>query len=191
MRPLVVGDYTYISFFSTSDISYQMCYCCQKLEYLGNLVILWGRVHGRPCEAEFLGGCGRPCSSDWLRHISQPIRGARPPTASQIRPPIGSASHNLSCDLSEPIRDSKSVRPICEAVGGRVRPNLGGRGSPSTASQITWLSSERPWESEHGLTDLRVRSVRPWEANLWGRERPCSDSHGLTDRPLTSASQIR
>ena len=72
-----------------------------------------GRVRERPCspligsdrshdklwEAEGmggrvrpnLGGRGRPCSSDWLRDISQPIRGARPPTASQIRP--HTASH--------------------------------------------------------------------------------------------------
>ena len=35
--------------------------------------------------------------------------------------------------------------------------------------------SVRPiWES-----DLRVRSVRPWEADLWGRIRPPTASHGL------------
>ena len=59
------------------------------------------------CEAEVL--------PDWLRLICQRVpanQGAPRPhrSASQIglpRPPITSASHNLSCDLSEPMRESE------------------------------------------------------------------------------------
>ena len=46
---------------------------------------------------------------------------------------------------------SQIGRPICEA-------NLWGRGSP--------ICSERPCSDSHSLTDLRVRSVRPWESEV-------------------------
>ena len=123
--------------FSTSDRIYQMCYCCRKLEISLFSVYFW----------EAVGGRGRPCSPDWLRQISKPMRSTAshglPLSASHglPRPPIASASHNLSCDLSEPMREFKSVRPICEAVGGHGR--------------LWEAESGRPWEAESG---------RPWEA---------------------------
>ena len=100
--------------------------------------------------------------SDRSDQITEPIRGARPPTASHFRPPTAShglslsashglprpltfglprppialASHNLSCDLSEPIRGARPLThtasqildsQICEAVG--VRSDSSGRGN--------------------------------------------------------------
>ena len=45
-----IGDRDIAWLFSTSDRTfYQMCYCCRKLDFQGNL---WGRV--RPCEAVLL-----------------------------------------------------------------------------------------------------------------------------------------
>ena len=71
------------------------------------------------------------------------------------------ASHglsNLSCDLSEPIRESKSVRPICEA---------------------DWPLTHTGRESDPRgyLTDFTAKRI----ASPGVRERPI----GLTDRPLT------
>ena len=72
----------------------------------------------------FMGGRGRPCSPDWLRQISKPIRGARPPTkvGGQGRP--NSASHIFSCDLSEPIRASHGLplRPPTASHSLPLRP---------------------------------------------------------------------
>ena len=56
-----------------------------EAECLGGRILEAVGGRGRPWEA--VGGRGRPRSPDWLRQISKPMRGARPPTASQIRPP--------------------------------------------------------------------------------------------------------
>ena len=69
----------------------------------------------RPNFWEAVGGRA-PLIGSHISHSQSGEHGLpRPPKFGLTWPPIGSASHNLSCDLSEPIRDSKSVRPICEA----------------------------------------------------------------------------
>ena len=122
---------------STSDISYQMCYCCRKLDFETFSGKLWGRV--RPWEAVW--GRERPCSSHWLRQIWSDHRAnqgstashglSRPLTASQIRP------HTASHGLSSP-RPHRICHVICLSQSG-----------------------------EHGLSRTRpLRSVRPWESEM-------------------------
>ena len=105
------------------------------------------------------------------------MRGARPHTASQIRPHTASASHNLSCDLSEPIRREHGL--------SRTRP----------------LKSVRPWESDRTLAGeamrLAVKSVRrPRDGQhrpvcVRGRSASHTASHfGLSDRPLTHTGRL-
>ena len=112
---------------------YQMCYCCRKLEKLHFQWIsvrLWEAVWGR---APLIGSL--ICLSQSGEHgLTRPHRSASQIWESKIRPHTHTASQLLSCDLSEPIRGAR----------------------PHTAS--------------HGLTEIRTpRSVRPWEADLWGR----------------------
>ena len=88
---------------------------------------IWEAVRGRV----------RPWGSHWLRDLPEPIRGARPLTASH-------GLSLLSCDLSEPIRGA--------------RPHTASHGLPNSASQTYKIHRI---SNAHGLTDLRVRSVRP------------------------------
>ena len=158
--------------FSTSDISYQMCYCCRKLDF--------ETFSGEICEAVW--GRGRPGSSHWLRDLPEPIRGARPHTASQIslkmsqiRPPT--ASHGLP--LPRP-------PTICHVI------SLSQSGSTASHESPIWDSaSQTPGEAMR----LAVKSVRRARGSYCLArspisERPCSDSHGLTDRPHRFESPI-
>ena len=157
-------------------------------------------ISGRPCEAVW--GHGRPGSSHWLRDLPEPIRGARPHTASQIRP--HTASHRLGLtqfvmwsvwanqrgpiwEAEFSLTDSRQCSPILGAVwlisrlNALLRPesDLWGRSDSQIceavgvrARPLTRKSCDLS-ESPIGLTDLRVRSA----------------SHGLT-RPHRFESLI-
>ena len=181
-------------FFSTSDRIYQMCYCCRKLDFEEI-------SDSQMCEADLRGRFVRPWGLDWLSYLCQrvldlwePIRGARPHTASQIglsdrphtsgspkfpqnRPLILSASQNFSCDLSEPIRGARplthTASQICEAVG--VRSPIGLSRTPGDAVILgpVWLISRlnalpHTVESDRPLTHSG-RCSPIGLSNLWGR----------------------
>ena len=155
---------------------------------------------------EAVGGRGRPWGSDWLRKIwdsltqlPRSIWANQSPTASQGLP-------NLSCDLSEPIREHGLPRK-CDLRG---RSDSTGQCSPILGA--VWLISRlnallRP-ESVGGRSDSQIceadrtlKSVRPiglsdhmtlcWEAVL-GLPRPhrFESPIGLIDLRVRSASQI-
>ena len=142
---------------------------------------------------------------DWLREIRSHQRAnqgstalPRPPTFGLPRPPIASASHILSCDLSKPIR---GARPPMASHGlstfrGADRP-LTHTGQCCPILGAVWLISRlnallHPLESNdsHGLSlrtltashtashfGLSVRGGRPWEAEVGGCGRPSTASH--------------
>ena len=88
------------------------------------------------CEA--VGGRVRPCSPDWLSDLSEPIRGARPHTA----------SHGLT-NFPENVSNSAS----------HGLPSA----RPHTICHVICLSQS----GEHGLSRTRpLRSVRPWESEV-------------------------
>ena len=102
--------------FSTSDFLNQMCYCCQKLDFQVKFA-----QFGRPWEAVL------PWLALWSDLICVIQLGS---TAShglpEIRPPTHTASHILSCDLSEPIYQMCHKSLIsCFLVGGRSRDTVG------------------------------------------------------------------
>ena len=166
-----------------------------------------GRVLGRPNFWEAVGGRGRPCSligSLIWSDLCYPIRGARPPTAShfrtlkhtashglpEIRPPKHTASHILSCDLSEPIREhslprKSDLRGRSDSTG---RSNAFSREISQTRPRITLPCPEsdrppiglslRPLTTKSYDLSVRVRGGRPWESMVGGRGRPI----GLSDR---------
>ena len=169
---------------------YQMCYCYRKLE---KLVILWENVGGRVLGRPNLGGRGRPweaalpslAQTDHIRSENQSGEHGLP------RPPKHTASHIFSCDLSEPIRESKFGLPLL-ASHAHWSPILG------AVWLISWLNKllcpvesdrvhERPIElrarqcnPQARLTDFmakriaspgRVESDRLWEAKF-GLPRP-------------------
>ena len=140
-----------------------MCYCCWKLE---KLVIFIEFVGGRGRPWEALGGRGTLIGWDSLTDLSEPIRGARPPTFGLPRPPIASASHNLSCDLSEPIRASLRLPtfslPLLASHAHRAsQSDPRGRLTDFTAKRIA-------------LIGVRERPIR-----LWARQ--CDPRAHLTD----------
>ena len=162
---------------------YQMCYCCRKLDFFTDRPLRLGGRSVRPNLDSLIG-------SDRSVRESQPIRGARPPmglpilalgvriwaVGGRIRPSMASASHILSCDLSEPMRESKSVRPICEAdLWGSWESEVRGadRLYRCEAMRLAVKSVGRPWGS-----DCIARCA--WEAD---QPRPPTASHlGLSDR---------
>ena len=183
-----------------------MCYCCRKLDFE-----TFSGIFVRPCEAVW--GRGRPCSSHWLRDLCQrvpdlfePIRAPRPPTASHgltrphkypwkclkfglTWPLIASASHNLSCDLSEPIRDLIGLpRPH------RFESPIGLSRTPAEAMRLAVKSVRRARgsyclaRSLIGLTDLRVRSASQiCEAvGVRGADRPLTHT-GRSDSGRSNA----
>ena len=194
-----------------------MCYCYRKLEILCILYV-WEAEFGRPWEA--VGGRGALIGLEICVRESQIFEANQSPTASHgLSRPL-TASHNLSCDLSEPIREPRIGlhRALCvtwEAVCDRISHGLSRTPGDAVILGPVWLISRlnallRPvesdrcaWEADrtptrpltdsHGLTDLRVRSVRPICEAVRGRarplrqitwlcgERPWSDSHGLSD----------
>ena len=88
----------------------QMCYCYRKLVNL-SIFYVFLVMRGRKWEA--VRGRERPIGLEiWVResqiYLSQsgPHGLSRPLTFGLSRPLIPSASQNLSCDLSEPIRES-------------------------------------------------------------------------------------
>ena len=120
------------------------------------------------------------------------------------------------CQRVESVRESesvrpnlrvRSVRPICEAVGGRsVRPWESDRTLAGEAMRLAVKSVRRAWGSyclarspiglAHGLTDrpptasqIGLTDRTLWQITWLYGERPCSDSHGLTLQTPT-ASQI-
>ena len=128
----------------------------------------------------------------------------RPLTASHFRPLITSASHNLSCDLSEPIRREHGL--------SRTRPH----GLTDLRVRSASHAHRRCCHHRGRLTDFTAKRIasagrvdRP--VCVRGRSdsqiceavcRPCSPqshviclrseaSHGLTDRTHRSDSQIR
>ena len=141
------------------------------------------------------------------------MRGARPPTASHFWP--HTASHGLLSPRPPTICHviclsqwessnlwGRSVRPW-EAMGGNVRPKVGGRGRPCE-SEVWSDSTERgnAFSREISQTAPRIGLHRP--VCVRGRsgsashrqitwlcgERLCSASHGLPPRPPTSASHF-
>ena len=123
-------------------------------------------IYGRPWEA--VGGCGALIGWDSLTDLSEPIRGARPPTASQIRPPkFGLPS----------TRPPTFSHVICLSQ------------SEETASHPHGLRSERPCGRPIGLSRTpgdAVRSSGEAAQSAQGSDshsRPAvggqSDSHGL------------
>ena len=224
--PCARGDE--ISVFSTSDISYQMCYCCRKLDFMTklgrpweavllslaqtDLIILQSQSEGstasqiwesdRPlthtgwcCHprgrltdftAKRIASAGR-VRSDSHAHGLSDLRGR----ISEIRPLIASASQNLSCDLSEPIRGARPLTHTASHAHAHGLSDLWGRGSPRCRSAS---HAHRAMQSDPQgrLTDFtakriasagRVRSVcvrgrvreRPWE----------SESHVICQRVHT------
>ena len=100
--------------FSTSDFLNQMCYCCQKLDFQVKFA-----QFGRPWEA--MGGRAPLIGSLIWSDLCYPIREHGLP-----RPPTHTASHILSCDLSEPIYQMCHKSLIsCFLVGGRSRDTVG------------------------------------------------------------------
>ena len=184
----------------------QMCYCCRKLEKLHFQWIsvrLWEAVWGR---APLIG------SLIWS-DLSEPMRGARPPMASQIGltdRPHRSGSPKFGLTRTRP---HNFCHVICLSLSGEH-----GLTRPPTASQKFTV---RPWESEVRGADrtlageamrlavksvrrargsvesdrylgLRtLKSVRPiCEADLWGRSvRPIceADLWGRSVRPICEA----
>ena len=159
---------------------------------------LWGRV-GRPWEAVLLWLAQTDLTANQGSTASHGLSiwalgGRFWAVGGRIRPPKHSASHILSCDLSEPIRGarplthtaSQTVRPICEAVGVRSPIGLSRTLAESPILGAIWLISRLnalPHTVDLGLTDrphrsdsqiceaVGVRGGRPWEAE-----------HGLSDR---------
>ena len=185
----------------------QMCYCCRKLVKLViSIEFVGGR--GRPWEA--VGGRGALIGSERSDQISEPIRGARPPTASHglpnsashglPRPPIASASHNLLCDLSEPIREHGLPRE--SDLRGRIRPHRLRAMQSDPRGRLTDFTAKRI--ALPGVRSaVRVRSVRPnsashhkvmwsvWEAVcVRGRAQTPTASDSLTDHMTLSESPI-
>ena len=156
--------------------------------------------------SEFLGGRGRPWEAvlpDWLRQISQPIRGARPPTMSSGRlweaefglsrtqPPTFSHVICLSqSEIAQPVTASHSL-PIWPPMASQFSlPH--GLPRPLTASQFGLshgLSHSLPiWHltaSQFGLSHGRSLSLShglrehglPWPPTQPRKCPPNSDSH--------------
>ena len=159
------------------------------------------------CEA--VGGRVRPCSPDWLSDLSEPIRVARPHTASQIGlsdRPHRSGSPKFGLTRTRP---HNFCHVICLSQSGEH-----GLTRPPTASQKFTV---RPWKSEVRGADRtlpgeamrlavksvrrargsqclarspRVRSVRPICEAVWGRVRPICEAVWGRVRPHRSASHI-
>ena len=150
-----------------------MCYCCRKLEILCILYV-WEAEFGRPWEAVW--GRGALIGLEICVRESQIFGANQSPTASHgLSRPL-TASHNLSCDLSEPIRGARpltrtasqiSDSQICEAVGVRSdstsRSNAFSREISQTGPRMTASPGVR--ERPIGLSNLWGRSVRPWESD--------------------------
>ena len=117
-----------------------------------------------------LGGRVRPWGSHWLRDLPEPIRGARPLTASH-------GLSLLSCDLSEPIRGA--------------RPHTASHGLPNLASQTYkihrkhGLSRTRPhrFESPIGLSPHTGRESDP-RGYLTDFTAKRIASAGVRERPI-------
>ena len=134
----------------------------------------------------------------WHRSLSQSGEHGltRPLTFGLTRPLIASASHNLSCDLSEPIREhglSRTRPPTASQIWESDRP--------LTHSGAIWLISRlnallRPVESDRPLTHSgRESDPRGYLTDFTAKRiaspgRVRSDSHGLTDRPHRFESPI-
>ena len=150
----------------------------------------WEAVGGRGRSWEAVGGRGRPWGSDWLRKIWDSLTQLprsiwanqsptashglpRPPTASQIWPPMASHRFGLPQFVMWSLWANESLpRPHRSAsqIWESDRP-LTPRGylTDFTAKRIASAGvRERPI----GLSNLWGRSVRPWES-------------GESDRPLT------
>ena len=112
------------------------------------------------------------------------------------------ASHNLSCDLSEPIRESDPRGYRTDFTAKRIASH-GRVRSASHAQRAMQSDRTLPCEAMR-LAVKSVRRARGWQhrpvcviglSNLWGRvrERPRSDSQiceavGVRARPLTRKS---
>ena len=187
-----------------------MCYCCRKLEILCILYV-WEAEFGRPWEAVW--GRGALIGLEICVRESQIFGANQSPTASHgLSRPL-TASHNLSCDLSEPIR---GARPLTHTASHGLS-DLWGRGSPRCRSALSrtpgdavilggYLTdftakriaspgrvrsashAQRPRVRSSGyLTDFTAKCI----AHTVESDRtPTASQIGLTDRPHRSDSQI-